>query len=360
MKRHIIFITIIVMFSCSNVKTQESQEHSKTELAAAKANDEIHGKFMYSSLKLNYLLTFPKNYKEKGAPVPLIVFMHGGGERGDKIELLKRHGPPMMVANGEELPFAVLSPQCPRGLRWTHLLVQVKEMIDEIANTYNIDKQRIYLTGVSLGGYGSWNLAMTYPNDFAAIAPMACNGGMIDEAWRLIDLPIWAFQGEKDGFELHQIMIDKVKKKSRTDVRYTMYLDTDHEGTWVQAYKNPELYKWFLSHKRKERLDIEAIAEKSEERCDFAGTWEVEMIGTSSADKKWEVIISEKQGKIFVNFGEMNMEAKQENCKLSFNLKFPSNRYDKTDVFLTLYNEKLYGIYPTSEGDADIIGEKIE
>jgi len=349
------------MFSCSNEKSQEYQEHSKSELAEVKVNNEIHGEFMYSSRKLTYLLTFPKNYKEKGTPVPLIVFMHGGGERGDNnIELLKRHGPPMMVANGEDLPFAVLSPQCPRGLRWTHLLVQVKEMIDEISNKYNIDKQRMYLTGMSLGGYGTWNLAMTYPNYFAAIAPMACNGGMSDEALRLIDMPIWAFQGEKDGYELHKKMIDKVKKKSRTDVRYTMYPETGHQGTWVQAYKTPELYEWFLSHKRKERLDIEAIAEQSKEKCDFAGKWEVEIIGHESGDKKLELIISEKQGKIFVNLGGMDMEAKQENCKLSFNLKFPSNRYDKTDVFLTLHNDKLYGIFPTSEGDMDIIGDKVE
>jgi len=85
MKRHIIFISIIVMFSCSIVKGQESQEHSKSEMTATKANNEIHGKFMYSSLKLNYLLTFPENYKEQGTPRAFNCFYACGGERREKI-----------------------------------------------------------------------------------------------------------------------------------------------------------------------------------------------------------------------------------------------------------------------------------
>lgn len=266
----------------------------------------------------------------------------------------------MMVKNGEDFPFAVLSPQCPSGHRWTHLLIQVKELIDKVVANYNFDKDRIYLTGVSLGGYGTWNLAMTYPGAFAAIAPIACNGGMIDEALRLADMPVWSFQGERDGFELHQKMIDKVKKTSRTDVRYTKYPETDHEGTWVKAYKTPELYEWFLSHKRKPRLDIEAIANESNEKCDFTGKWEVQILRSEKGDSKSEINIVEKNNKIFVNSMGMEMPAKQENCKLSFNLAIPPELYDKTDVFFTIHNGKLYGIMPTPEGNMDVVGLKIE
>lgn len=324
-------------------------------------HNEIKGKFKANlPAEFNYLLTMPKEYEESGEPSPLIVYMHGGGERGENYQLLKRHGPPMMVKNGEDFPFAVLSPQCPSGHRWTHLLIQVKELIDKVVANYNFDKDRIYLTGVSLGGYGTWNLAMTYPGAFAAIAPIACNGGMIDEALRLADMPVWSFQGERDGFELHQKMIDKVKRTSRTDVRYTKYPETGHEGTWVKAYKTPELYEWFLSHKRKPRLDIEAIANESNEKCDFTGKWEVQILRSEKGDSKSEINIVEKNNKIFVNSMGMEMPAKQENCKLSFNLAIPPELYDKTDVFFTIHNGKLYGIMPTPEGNMDVVGLKIE
>ena len=364
MKKLIVIMFVLGIFTCStkeNKSVNKPQSTGKEVEVQKDRHDEIKGKFKASlPAEFNYLLTLPKEYKETGEPSPMIVFLHGGGERGENYELLKRHGPPMMVKNGEDFPFVVLSPQCPRGHRWTHLLIQVKELIDNLVAEHNIDKNRIYLTGMSLGGYGTWNLAMTYPSFFAAIAPMACNGGMKDEASRIIDMPIWAFQGEKDGFELQQEMIDKVKRDSKTDVRYTMYPETDHEGTWVKAYKTPELYEWFLSHKRKARLDIEAVAEESNEKCDFIGKWEVQMLKSENADTKWEINIVEKNNKISVNSMGMEMPAKQENCKLSFNLAIPPELYDKTDVFFTIHNGKLYGIMPTPEGDMDVVGLKIE
>ena len=122
---------------------------------------------------MKYLLYLPNDYDQKEA-WPLMVFLHGIGESGDNLELVKKHGPPKLIAAGKQFPFIVVSPQCPKNSWWEPL--ELKTLLDEIVEKYKVDTNRIYLTGLSMGGFGTWSLAAMQPDRFAAIVPI-CGGG---------------------------------------------------------------------------------------------------------------------------------------------------------------------------------------
>jgi predicted peptidase len=199
-------------------------------------------------VNIKYLLYLPWEYDTKEQKWPLIVFLHGAGERGDDLEKVKRHGIPKILEKEMDFPFIVVSPQCPAKTWWTEHFRSVIALIDYIKESYNVDSSRIYLTGMSMGGFGTWFLAELYPEYFAAIAPV-CGGGEQIVASRL-EMPIWAFHGAKDNLvplKRSQEMIDAVKAAGG-DVKFTVYPDLKHE-CWTRTYENEELYKWFLSHK---------------------------------------------------------------------------------------------------------------
>jgi poly(3-hydroxybutyrate) depolymerase len=209
---------------------------------------------------LNYLLQLPEGYSEDGEPWPLILFLHGGGERGEDLSKVKAHGPPKLAAADPSFPFVVVSPQCDLHARWPHHIYGLKSLLDEVLEHHNVDRDRIYCTGLSLGGEGTWNLAMVYPELFAAIAPMA-SGGMEDEAARLWDLPIWAFHGEDDGPDkAHRIA--NAARRTNENVKLTVYPDTGHD-CWTRAYEEEPLFDWFLSHTRKRPPVIATASENS-------------------------------------------------------------------------------------------------
>ena len=112
------------------------------------------------TLEMKYLLYLPPAYDTSEEKWPLLLFLHGAGERGDDLELVKAHGPPKMIAQGRDFPFVVISPQCPKDEWWS--IDALHALLDEIVETYRIDKARIYATGLSMGGYGTWGLACTY------------------------------------------------------------------------------------------------------------------------------------------------------------------------------------------------------
>ncbi len=199
------------------------------------------------SIDIKYLLYLPQGYNKKGQPWPLIVFLHGAGERGDNLNQLKVHGIPKLVESDGNFPFIVISPQCPADVWWD--VETLKVLIDHIKAEYNIDDSRVYLTGLSMGGFGTWALAEKYPDDFAAIAPI-CGGGEPRLAKKL-KMPIWAFHGAKDDtvpLQRSQEMVDAVKKAGG-DVKFTVYPELGHD-CWTVTYDNKELYEWFLSHKK--------------------------------------------------------------------------------------------------------------
>ena len=195
------------------------------------------------------LLYLPPGYEMAEQQWPLLLFLHGIGERGDDIELVKRHGPPKMIAGGKEFPFVVVSPQCPED-EWRSLDV-LNALLDEIIEKYRIDEDRIYVTGLSMGGYGAWRLAYTYPDRFAAVAPI-CGGGNPEKAVLMKDIPTWAFHGARDEtvpVERSKEMVDALKAAGGT-VRFTVYSEAGHVEAWQNAYSNPELWEWLGQQRR--------------------------------------------------------------------------------------------------------------
>jgi predicted peptidase len=199
---------------------------------------------------LNYLLWLPADYKkEKNKTWPLLIFLHGSGERGDTLDLVKRNGPPSFIENRPDFPFITVSPQCPLGTRWNSEDLQA--MLDQVKAKYRIDPSRIYLTGLSMGGFGTWAWACKQPEQFAAIAPI-CGGGDIQFARDLKNTPVWAFHGEADPVVPVKRTIEMVEAVNATggSARMTIYPGVGHDS-WVNAYNEKELYTWLLEKVRK-------------------------------------------------------------------------------------------------------------
>jgi predicted peptidase len=198
---------------------------------------------------LDYLLFLPQDYgKEQGKKWPLMLFLHGAGERGSDVNKVKVHGPPKIVQNKKDFPFILVSPQCPENKWWEP--EEVVALLDEIQSKYKVDADRVYLTGLSMGGFGTWETATQYPERFAAIAPI-CGGGRPYTAARLKNIPTWVFHGEKDPvvpIKRSEEMVDALKTAGG-DVKFTRYPDAGHDS-WTKTYDNPELYEWFLNHTR--------------------------------------------------------------------------------------------------------------
>jgi predicted peptidase len=200
-------------------------------------------------VSLKYLVYLPADY-DKQDKWPLVLFLHGAGERGDNIDAVKLHGPPKLIEHGKQFPFIVVSPQCPRGHWWNNELVPLSALLDEITHKYKVDPDRVYLTGLSMGGFGTWALAAYSPDRFAAIVPI-CGGGEPLLARALGHMPVWAFHGGKDPVvpvKRSQDLIDALKK-ANGEAKLTIYPEAQHDS-WSATYDNPEVYEWLLKHKR--------------------------------------------------------------------------------------------------------------
>jgi predicted peptidase len=196
---------------------------------------------------MDYLLHLPQDYENKDS-WPLMLFLHGAGERGDDLELVKKHGPPKTVETDSSFPFVLVTPQCKANRWWEPIFLTA--LLDDISANYKIDKDRIYVTGLSMGGYGTWSLAAHTPKRFAAIVPI-CGGGDPNWAPALAHLPVWVFHGAKDKvvkLEHSQKMADALKEHGG-NVKFTVYPEAEHDS-WTQTYDNPELYTWLLEQRR--------------------------------------------------------------------------------------------------------------
>ena len=202
------------------------------------------------NLHCQYLLFIPEDYGKKDELWPLILFLHGAGERGSDLELVKKHGIPKIVETQKDFPFIAVSPQCPEDRWWTQETGMLKALLDEIISQYNVDTRRIYLTGLSMGGYGTWAMASEYPEYFAAIVPI-CGGGEASMAKNLKNIPVWAFHGAKDPTVPLRRSVEMVEavKAAGGNAKLTVYPDALHDS-WTQTYDNPELYYWLLTHRK--------------------------------------------------------------------------------------------------------------
>jgi len=199
-----------------------------------------------------YLLYLPKDYSATGIKVPFMLFLHGRGESDGPLSVVAKWGPPRRLAAGEQMKYLVVSPQCPRASAWNRDDQQKRllELLAHIKKTYNIDDDRIYLTGLSMGGFGSWRLAADHPEMFAAVAPV-CGAGDPTKAANLVKLPVWAWHGTEDTavkFEKSVEMVEAIKAAGGAKVRFT---SLEHIGhfSWQAAYQSQDLYQWFDQQK---------------------------------------------------------------------------------------------------------------
>ena len=204
--------------------------------------------------EMNYWLFLPDTYNQS---LPLIVYLHGAGERGKNIEHLTRHAVPKLLTEGMEIQAAVLCPQCPSDCVWDNLPHQLKDLIDEIVGKYAIDTNRITVTGSSMGGFGTWMLGMTYPNFFAAIAPVA-GGGMEWRASNLLQMPIRAYHGKRDEIVawLHtEIMVQRIKQLGG-NVESIYFDNLSHNDGIEYAYSETDLLNWLLLQRKEKRFEV--------------------------------------------------------------------------------------------------------
>ena len=206
--------------------------------------------YTQDSLQLNYLLFLPQGYNEK-QKYPLIFFLHGASERGSDPDMLLLHGIPKVVEEKPDFPFIAVSPQCPLGKWWTNYEPSFfNGLLENVILTHSVDTDRLYLTGLSMGGYGCWHFAIACPDRFAAIVPI-CGGGDPFEVCVLKEVPIWVFHGAKDSTVLPRESVKMVDalKDCGSSVKFTLYPNADHDS-WTRTYNSPRLYEWLLEHKR--------------------------------------------------------------------------------------------------------------
>jgi hypothetical protein len=205
-----------------------------------------------------YLTYLPEKYNIDSLQAwPLILYLHGGSDRGDNLKKLYSSGIPDQIYRGRDFPFIIISPQCPEHLRW-ETENWFEPLYKEIIAKYRIDTNRIYLTGFSLGGSGTWYLAVKYPDKFAAIAPItgftSHNEFIYKHIHNLDNIPIWVFHGRLDNvvpFEETEWVVKKIEKENN-QLKFTADSTTGHWIHWL-VYPDKNIYDWFLMFNKRKK-----------------------------------------------------------------------------------------------------------
>ncbi len=200
------------------------------------------------SLDVRYLLALPEGYDaDTTKRWPLLIFLHGSGESGLDLNKVKAHGPPKLVESGKKLPFIVVSPQSDYG-GWDAGILH--RLLLDLKKNMRVDPDRIYLTGLSMGGFGSWEFASRFAGELAAMAPI-CGGGDPADVWKMRYVPVWCFHGAKDNvvpLGSSARMVEALKPY-QPGVKFTVYPEAGHDS-WTEAYNNDSLYTWLLAQRR--------------------------------------------------------------------------------------------------------------
>ncbi len=204
---------------------------------------------IFKSEELPYLITYPAEY-DISKENPVIIFLHGAGTRGGSFDKLISNQYFEITQKYENFPFVTVAPLCCEN-SWFDVLHLLKDLVRKIAGAEFSDRRKIYLLGNSMGGYMTWQLAMSMPEYFAAIVPI-CGGGMYWNAERLVNVPVWAFHGKKDCVvfpEESKKMVDAVNKCGG-NAKLTVYPDAGH-NSWGETYRNYEVFEWLLKNELK-------------------------------------------------------------------------------------------------------------
>jgi predicted peptidase len=236
-----VLITVSLVFLyLSNFYPALSRENDQHE-----ARIQSFEKVISKTVKLNYLLYLPSKYQEE-EKWPLLIFLHGNGAQDD-INMIRTYGPPKLIEEGRDFSYICLAPQLPGDVHWDPdaLYALVLDIIDD----YSIDENKIYLTGLSRGGFGTWEFAVSYPDLFAAIAPVCARG--ISGIERVKDIPIWIFHGEQDpGVPVQdsKLLYEELIAVN-ADVRITIYPDLGHD-IWDRVYNDNLFWDWLFKQKK--------------------------------------------------------------------------------------------------------------
>lgn len=238
-----LLFAMLIVFSLNNTPAQAEEPRLTGQLPQSFSH------LISKTVTNNYLLYLPAAYAaDRERRWPLIIFLHGSGERGDDLSKIKVNGLPKMLESERNFPFIVVSPQVPLEGNWDVDVLDA--LLDDVLERLPVDPDRVYLTGLSMGGYATWNWATQRPERFAAIAPV-CGIGSRYRACRLLNVPVWAFHGDHDSvvsFKEDELMV-KAVQSCGGEAQLTTYTGGGHDA-WTETYANPQLYNWFLQHQR--------------------------------------------------------------------------------------------------------------
>lgn len=231
--KYLVVVVVLLIFPFEFF-SQESKGSFSTEITTA-----------YS---YGYILNKPKDLKVKK---PLLIFLHGSGEKGTDLEKVKVHGP-LKYIQTTTLDAYILAPQCPENTYWDS--ESLYQLIQKISKENAIDTNRIYLTGLSMGGWGAWNLAMAHPELFAALVPIC---GFVDrvpmiENCKIAEIPTRIFHGLLDDVVDvdYSIQIYKRLQPCSKDIELTIFDDANHDS-WSRVYSDPKIYEWLFNQVKK-------------------------------------------------------------------------------------------------------------
>ena len=235
------YVTYIIVFNCAVFGRGMTKKTSSTFTSK-----------ITLKVSLQYNLYLPNNYYDTSDDYPLVLFLHGAGERGDSLDMVETHGIPKLIKNGKDFPFITLAPQCPRFQYWPEP-VNVKaliQLVEKIITQFRIDHNRVYSTGLSMGGFGTLAIAKERPDLFAGIIPV-CGGVDTTNIKNLKTMPIWLFHGAED--EVVPVRNSKIVyqtlKKINPKIYLTIYPDINH-NSWDMTYDNTDIYDWLLKNRK--------------------------------------------------------------------------------------------------------------
>jgi poly(3-hydroxybutyrate) depolymerase len=292
----------------------------------------------YARRETGYLLYLPPDYGKDTTKIwPMLVYLHGAGETGHDLERLKLRGLPSLIAQGKNFPFIVVSPQTDELFRWEN--DDLYHFVVDMRRKYRVNQNQVWLSGISMGGFAVWSLAIAHPELFAAIVPIS-SGGDTARAWRLKYMPVWCFHRAADaGVPLSgdQRMMDAVKKYNpgnRLTIYQGIYRGSDHDA-WTEAYNNDSLWTWLLAQKK---FSFQEIKIPPAQLKPFAGVY------VNPGDPSDAIIITVQDGS--VKFAEPGFTSNKIELKpCAGNVFFVSPDLLATVEFLTDRTGKISRLY---------------